>query len=223
MVVVDVVAIVSTSVPDPELTEAEAREHVAGLVGLDGVVVTAQVSPTVEVKLFTGVTVIVAVLPDVAPTPNVIGPLLLSVKLGTPSTVTLTAVLEVTLPVAASLPVTVAVYDPGVVAAVVVTVSVDVCAPLPVMSTVGPTVHVAGLLAAAGVTAQLKSTTPVKLFDGVTVIVPLSPVVAPATKLSAPLLLSVIAGGGGAVTVTVTVVLELSFPVAASLPVTVIE
>jgi hypothetical protein len=202
--VVDVVPIVSTSVPEPPGTVDAASEHVAGLVGLEGVVVTAQVSPTVDVNAFTGATVIVAVLPEVAPTPKVIGPLLLSVKLGTPSTVTPTAVLPVTLPVAASLPVTVALYDPGVVDAVVVTI----------------TVQVAGLLAATGVTAQVRSTTPVNPYDGVTVTVPESPVAAPATKLSAPLLVSAIAGGGGAVTVAVTFVVELSLPVAASLPVT---
>jgi len=218
--VVDVVPIVSTSVPEPPGTVDAASEHVAGLVGLEGVVVTAQVSPTVDVNAFTGATVIVAVLPEVAPTPKVIGPLLLSVKLGTPSTVTPTAVLPVTLPVAASLPVTVALYDPGVVDAVVVTITVDVCAPVPVMSTVGPAVQVAGLLAATGVTAQVRSTTPVNPYDGVTVTVPESPVAAPATKLSAPLLVSAIAGGGGAFTVAVTFVVELSLPVAASLPVT---
>jgi hypothetical protein len=64
-------------------------------------------------------------------------------------------------------------------------------------------------------------TFPVNPYDGVTVIVAVSPVVAPATKLSAPLLVSAIAGGGGAVTVTVTVVLAVIRPVAASLPVTV--
>jgi hypothetical protein len=113
------------------------------------------------------------------------------------------------------------VYDPGVVVAVVATVSVVICAPVPVISTVGPTLHVAGLLAATGVTAQVKLTLPVNPFDGVTVMVAASPVVAPAANASAPLLLSAIAGGGGAVTVTLTGVLDVILPVAASVPVTV--
>jgi len=106
----------------------------------------------------------------------------------------------------------------------VLTVSVAVCAPVPVTSTDVPTAHVAGLVGLAGVvvTAQLKSTTPVKLFEGVTVIVAVSPVVAPATKLSAPLLLSVMPGVPAAVTVTFTGVDPVTLPVAASLPFTVI-
>jgi hypothetical protein len=225
VLVVDVVPIVSTSVPDPEFTEATASEHVGETDSFVAVFATAQVNPTVALKLFTGATVIVAVLPEVAPTPNVIGPLLLSVKSGTPSTVTLTVVEPVTFPVTASLPVTVTTYAPGVVAAIVATVSVTAFAPVPVTSTDDPTPQFAGLVGLVGVvvTAQVRFTTPVNPFDGVTVIVAVSPVVAPAIKVSAPLFVSAIAGGGGAVTVTTTVVLELSFPVAASLPVTVIE
>jgi hypothetical protein len=220
-VVVDVVTKLTVAVPAPPVTAAGLTEHVGMLVGLEIAVVTAHISVTLDVKLFTGVTVIVAVLPEVRPAPKVIGPLLVSPKPGIPCTVTFTAVDPVTFPVAASAPDTVAVYDPGVVDAVVVTVSVVDCAPVPVISTVGPTLHVAGLLAATGVTAQVTLTFPVNPYDGVTVIVAVSPVVAPATKLSAPLLVSAIAGGGGAVTVTVTVVLAVIRPVAASLPVTV--
>jgi membrane glycosyltransferase len=51
------------------------------------------------------------------------------------------------------------------------------------------------------------------------VIVAVSPVVAPAPKLIAPLLVS--AKLGGAVTVTLTKVFEVILPVAASFPVTV--
>jgi hypothetical protein len=212
---------VSVAVPEPPAT-GDATEHVAGLVGLEGVLVTAHASATLDVKLFTDATVIVAVLPALRPAPNVIGPLLVNAKPGTPSTVTLTAVDPVTFPVAASAPDTVAVYDPGVVAAVVITVTVEVCAPVPVMVTAGPTVQLGGLTGVTvEVTTQLRLTMPVNPYDGVTVTVAVSPVVDPAMKLRAPLLVSAIAGGGGAVTVTVTGVLEVMLPVAASLPVTV--
>ena len=104
-----------------------------------------------------------------------------------------------------------------------VTVRVPVTAPVPVTSTVELTPHVAGLVGDVGVvvTAQVKLTLPVNPFDGVTVMVAASPVVAPAANASAPLLLSAIAGGGGAVTVTLTGVLDVILPVAASVPVTV--
>jgi len=127
------------------------------------------------------------------------------------------------LPVAASAPETVRTYAPGVVAPLVVTVSVPVTAPVPVTFTGDPTLHVAGELAPLGavVTAQLRLTLPVKPYDGVTVIVAVSPVVAPAANVNAPLLVSAIAGGGGAVTVAITAVLDVIFPVAASVPVTV--
>jgi hypothetical protein len=105
----------------------------------------------------------------------------------------------------------------------VVTVRVPVTAPVPVTSTVELTPHVAWLVGDVGVvvTAQVKLTLPVNPFDGVTVIVAVFPVVAPAANASAPLLLSAIAGGGGAVTVTLTGVLDVILPVAASVPVTV--
>jgi hypothetical protein len=86
------------------------------------------------------------------------------------------------------------------------------------MSTDVVTPHIGGLLAATGVTAQVRSTTPVNAFDGVTVIVAVSPVVAPAMNVSGPLFVSVIAGTGGAVTVTPTPVLAVSDPL---VPVTV--
>jgi hypothetical protein len=78
-VVVDVVVTVNKSVPDPEATEAEARPHVAGLVAPEGAV-TAQVSPTVAENPFDGATVIVDVLPVVAPAVRLRLPLLLSWK-----------------------------------------------------------------------------------------------------------------------------------------------
>jgi hypothetical protein len=64
VVVVDVVATVSVDVcadVDEIDNEVEERLHVAGLVALGGLVVTAQLRLTVPVKEFVGVTVIVAV------------------------------------------------------------------------------------------------------------------------------------------------------------------
>jgi hypothetical protein len=89
------------------------------------------------------------------------------------------------------------------------------------MSTEGVTVQVGVLVGLAGVvvTAQVKLTLPVNPFDGATVIVAVSPVVAPATKVSAPLLLSAIPGAGRAVTVTATPVFDVMPP--AAVPVTV--
>jgi hypothetical protein len=56
--------------------------HVAGLVGVAGVVVTAQARLTAPVKPFAGTTEMVAVLPVVALASNVMEPLLESVKVG---------------------------------------------------------------------------------------------------------------------------------------------
>jgi hypothetical protein len=67
---VDVVVAVSVAVCAAVLlivTDVGERLHVTGLVALDGDVVTAQVSATVPVNEFDGVTVIVEVLPEVAP------------------------------------------------------------------------------------------------------------------------------------------------------------
>ena len=64
---------------DPEATEGVARLHVAGLVAPEGPE-TAQVSPTVPVNPFDGETVIVDVLPVVAPATRLRLPLLLSRK-----------------------------------------------------------------------------------------------------------------------------------------------
>ena len=62
-------------------TEVGDRPQVAGLVGLEMEVVTAQVSVTVPVKEFDGVTVMVEVLLVVAPGLTVMLPLLERVKL----------------------------------------------------------------------------------------------------------------------------------------------
>jgi hypothetical protein len=67
---VDVVLAVSVAVSAVELlivTDVGERLQVTGLVALDGDVVTAQVSATVPLNELDGVTVIVEVLPDVAP------------------------------------------------------------------------------------------------------------------------------------------------------------
>jgi hypothetical protein len=67
---VDVVLAVSVAVCAVELlivTDVGARLQVTGLEALDGDVVTAQVSATVPVNELDGVTVIVEVLPEVAP------------------------------------------------------------------------------------------------------------------------------------------------------------
>lgn len=83
-VVEDVVVAVSVevcAVAVLNVREGEERLQVAGLVALVGVLVTEQVSATVPVNELAGVTVIVAVLPDVAPGVSLMLPLLVRVKL----------------------------------------------------------------------------------------------------------------------------------------------
>jgi hypothetical protein len=73
---------------------------------------------------------------------------------------------------------------------VVVTVRVEVSAEAPVMLTeVGDRAQVAGLLAAVGLMAQVRATLPVNPPEGVTLIVDVLPVVAPAATEMLPLLL----------------------------------
>jgi hypothetical protein len=82
-VVVDVVVAVSVAVSAVVLlivTDVGERLHVTGLVALDGDVVTAHVSATVPENELDGVTVIVEVLPEVAPGLSVMAPLLERVK-----------------------------------------------------------------------------------------------------------------------------------------------
>jgi hypothetical protein len=84
VVVLDVVVAVSVDVcTDVLLIEIEAGErlHVGALVPLEIEVDTAQVSATAPMKEFDGVTVIVEVLPLVAPGLTIIEPLLLRAKL----------------------------------------------------------------------------------------------------------------------------------------------
>jgi len=84
-VVVEVVTTVNTSVPAPPATDEDARLQVAGLVAPLGPA-TAHVRPTAAVKPFNGATVMVDVLPAVAPAVRLMLPLLLSVKLGVAAT-----------------------------------------------------------------------------------------------------------------------------------------
>jgi hypothetical protein len=112
-----------------------------------------------------------------------------------------------------------------VVAAVEFTVSVAVAAEAPVMLTLDGTLQVGGSLGLVivVVTAQVRLTAAANPPAGVTVIVEVSPLVAPGAMLRLPLLESANAGfPAGAVTVTFTVVLAVIVPVAASVPVTVI-
>jgi hypothetical protein len=187
--------------------------HVAGLLAAVGV--TAQLRSTTPVNPYDGVTVIVPVLPVATPAMKLNAPLLLSVIAGGGGAVTetLTGVLAVIVP---DVPVTVAVYVPVVVFNDVVIVSVDVPAVVPVISTGVVTAQVPGLAEAVGVIAQVSATFPVNPPAGVTVIVAVLPLVAPAWKLILPLFVS--AKLGGALTVTFTVVVPLTVP---SLPVTV--
>jgi len=105
-VVVEVVVTVSTSVQGLPETEADARPQVAGLVAPVGPE-TEQVRPTAPVKPFTGATVIVDVLLEVAPGVrlNVTG-LAERVKLGEPTAVTV-AVTTVVCVMEPAIPVTV--------------------------------------------------------------------------------------------------------------------
>lgn len=64
-----------------KVTDAGERLQVAGLVAPEGELVTAQVSVTVPVNELAGVTVMVEVLPLVAPGATEMLPLLVSVKL----------------------------------------------------------------------------------------------------------------------------------------------
>jgi hypothetical protein len=106
MVTVEVAAAVPLTAIDAGM------EQVGGSLGLLMLVVTAQVRLICPVKPLEGVAVMVAELPVVAPALMVRAPLLVSAKVplapdDPPVTVTLTAVVEVVLPVLASVPVTV--------------------------------------------------------------------------------------------------------------------
>jgi hypothetical protein len=103
-------------------------------------------------------------------------------------TVTQTEVVSETLPEA---PVTVNWYAPAVVVEVVVAVRVAVSAVVPLIETeVGERLHVAALtgLERLVVTAQVSATEPVNELEGVTVMMEVLPLVAPALTLIPPLL-----------------------------------
>lgn len=99
---------VAVAAPAPLIVTEDGIVQVGGSTGLEMLVLTAQVRFTWPVKPPEGVTLIVVVLPVVAPGATVMFPLLLSAKPGRIIvTVTFTEVLAVIVPVAASAPVTV--------------------------------------------------------------------------------------------------------------------
>jgi hypothetical protein len=165
-------------------------------VGLAMAVVTAQERFTVPVKPFEGVTVMVAVLPLVAPGLTVMEPPWLNAKLALtvvpPVTVTLTTVVAVIFPVLRSVPVTVTAYVPAVALDAVSTARETETGKAPVMFAVDGMLHVGRTLDPDGdaVTAQERSTTPRNPFEGVAVMDEVFPEVAPAAMVIAPLFLS---------------------------------
>jgi hypothetical protein len=153
--------------------------------------VKLQARSTTPVKPFDGVMVIVEVLPEVAPATTLMLPLFESAKVGTDEalTVKFTWVVAVMLLLEESVPFTVITYAPAVVAEVVSAVRTAVAAAVPVMSTEETMLQVAGELAPDGldVTAQERFTGPVNAPEGVTVMVDVLPVVAPAVTVIMPL------------------------------------
>jgi hypothetical protein len=102
-----------------------------------------------------------------------------------------------------------------VVVEAVITVRVEVTAPVPVISgEAGFRLQVAGLTAPEGpVTEQARATAPVNPLDGVSVMVEVLPLVAPASMLSAVGFTSRLnVGAGAAVTLTVTDVFTVILP-----------
>jgi hypothetical protein len=99
-----------------------------------------------------------------------------------------------------------------VVAAVVEMVSVLVCAPELIVTEAGDKLHVAGSVAALVVNEQVRATAPVNPPDGVTLIVEVLPLAAPASTEILPLLDSAYDGVAAAVTVTFTTVVCVIAP-----------
>jgi hypothetical protein len=164
--------------------------QVAGLLAAAGPI--EQVKSTVPVYPPAGVKVIVAVFPVVAPAWKEIAPLFANAKLGGVFTVTPTGVEDVIFPVAASVPVTVIVYAPGVVFAVVLIVSVPVAAVVPAIVTELVTLHAGAEIPPGGlVNTQVRFTVPVNPPAGVTVMVDVFPLVAPGRTETLPPLLNV--------------------------------
>lgn len=81
----------------PVMVTEGVTTQVAGLVAFAGVMMTAQVRLTAPVKPFAGSTVIVAVLPAVAPAATVMLPLLVRAKLGAGAALTVTVFVPVAL------------------------------------------------------------------------------------------------------------------------------
>jgi hypothetical protein len=175
--------------------------HVGVSVEPPGELVIAQVRFTAPVNPPTGLTLIAEVFPDVAPAAKVsvpgFAPSDNPATGGVVVTVIETTTLDVIVPVAASLAVTVAEYTLAGVAAVVATVSVDVAALVPVTVAAGA---LQVIPAGDPVTAQVKFTAPVKPPVGVTVSVDV--VLFPTCTKSLPLLLRIKLPEGVTVTVT---------------------
>lgn len=106
-----------------------------------------------------------------------------------------------------AVPVTVTAYAPAVVVVVVLMVRVAFCDAVPAMVTEDGTPQVAGLVAPVGamVTAQVRLTAPVKPLEGVTVMMAVLPLVAPAVMLMLPPLESAKLAAGVTATVFVPV------------------
>ena len=179
--------------------------------------VTVHERTTLPVKPPLGVTVIVEV--PIAPGEAIVTVVLVRVKFGgTGGAVTVRGIWVVTV-LPPEVPVTVIVYEPGVVAACVVTVSVAATADVPMIVVCAGTVQVGASTAPVGpVIAQESATFPVKPPLGVTLMVEVP--VAPGDPMLAVVPLNAKAGAPGwPVTVTRTLVVTVLPPEA---PVTVI-
>lgn len=175
----------------PLMSTEDGMLHVGRSIAPEGLVVRAHFRFTAPRKPPLGVTVTVDVLPVVAPAFTVTAvpdTLKLPVEL-LALTVRFTVPFAVVEPL---VPVTVTTYAPVVVVAVVPIVSVE--APSVILSIdteVGLRLQVGGLMAPAGlvVMAHVRATIPVNPFVGVTTMLAVFPVEAPATTVRAGLLM----------------------------------
>lgn len=105
---VELTVSVAVAADEPVTLTLDGMLQVGGSLGLAMLVVTAHVKATAAANPPEGVTVMVAVFPDTTPGAMVRLPLFVSAKLGLAGavTVTLTLVLAIIFPVAASVPVT---------------------------------------------------------------------------------------------------------------------
>jgi hypothetical protein len=178
----------------PEIvTEVGENLQLIGVVAPEGGV-TLHCKVTGPVNPLDGVTLIVVVSPVVAPPFRLNDEgLLLKAKppvVEVPVTVTSTVVVCVMDP---DLPVTFTTYAPAVVEVVVPMDNVEVTPAVPVIFTeVGEMLQLIGVVAPVGtvVTLHCSVTVPVNPFEGVAVIVDVSPVVAPPCIETLPLLLN---------------------------------